>query len=426
MGKELVKKVLIYVAAGALAIAVTAYLIYHIVRLFNTGRTVETVEAAELSDTVNVTGVIFRDDTVLYGTRYGSLDRLYADGERVAKNSAVVAIYEQAGGSDTELERIDRQLAILSESVSVSDNTTKSVDAGIAGLCSAVRQKAEDGDYGGVSEKLRRLLIYMNRREIITNNRVNFNEEAAILKARRDSIVRSSGTPIETVYTPVSGRFIYDVDGYENILTAKELEGISYNGLKALLDAPSEQIISTSYGYAVGKIAPSPVWYMCAELDPKTAVTLEEGKEYKVTFSLSPDSDITLTLERILSGAESSVIIMSSSETPADFNNARKQTVQIKTEVIEGLRVPVAAVRVNENGEQGVFIIKNNRTTFRYIDIIADTEGYYIVKEYAPEDEGYALSLHKNDVMVVRGKDLKEQINVPDGETTEYRIRIFD
>ena len=37
-----------------------------------------------------------------------------------------------------------------------------------------------------------------------------------------------------------------------------------------------------------------------------------------------------------------------------------------------------------------------------------------------------AQYLHRNDVMIVRGKNLKEQINLPEEESTEYRIRIFD
>ncbi|MBQ3869915.1 MAG: hypothetical protein II777_05145, partial [Clostridia bacterium] len=172
--------------------------------------------------------------------------------------------------------------------------------------------------------------------------------------------------------------------------------------------------------------AASAEWYLCAELDPKTAMNLVEGREYGVSFSLTPDQEIRLTLDKILSGAESSVIIMSSTVMPGDFNNSRKQTVQIKTESVTGLRVPASAVRVNEEGEQGVFILKNNRTTFRYIDVIDSIEGYYIVREFSPEDEDYAKYLHRNDVLIVRGKNLREQINLPEEESTEYRIRIFD
>ena len=426
MENGLIKRIIIYILSGALAIAVSVYLIYHIVKLFNTEMTVETVEAAELSDAVTATGVIFRNETVLYGTRYGSLDRLLSNGERAAKDSEVVRIYEKTGDSDTELALIDRQLAVLAESGSVSDNSTKAVDAEINRLYYAVRQKAEDGDYGGITAKLKRLLINMNRREIITNNRVNFNAEIASLKERRDGIVRSGGAPIETVYTPISGYFLYDVDGYERILTADALKNATYSGLRELLDAKAEQNEATAYGYAVGKIAPSAEWFLCAELDLKIAMNLEEGREYGVTFSLSPDQELKLTLDKILTGADSAVIVMSSTVMPADFNSSRKQTVQIRAESVTGLRVPVSAVRVDENGRQGVFILKNNRTTFRYIDVLDSIEGYYIVRELHPEDENYAQYLHRNDVMIVRGKNLKEQINLPEEESTEYRIRIFD
>ena len=84
----------------------------------------------------------------------------------------------------------------------------------------------------------------------------------------------------------------------------------------------------------------------------------------------------------------------------------------------------MGAIRMNEDGEVGVFILKNDKVTFRKIEIIAEQDGYCIAREYSPDEEGYADMLHKYDNLIVSGKGLKEQTE-PDGETEEYEIRIF-
>ena len=94
-------------------------------------------------------------------------------------------------------------------------------------------------------------------------------------------------------------------------------------------------------------------------------------------------------------------------------------------ERIEGLRVPVSAVRTNENNQTGVYILKNNKVTFRRIEILDEKDGSCIVKEFSPDEEGYAEMLHKYDSLIISGKGLKEQAETDDGETTDYEIRIF-
>ena len=62
--KEFLKRVAKYVLTSALAIAAAVYMVYHIVSMFKTDMKVEPVQAAEISNQLTLTGVVFRDETV--------------------------------------------------------------------------------------------------------------------------------------------------------------------------------------------------------------------------------------------------------------------------------------------------------------------------------------------------------------------------
>ena len=388
---------------------------------------VEPVQSAEQTQAATLTGIIFRDEQVVYGESGGGVVRLYANGEKVSKNAVVARVYDSFRSEDYALTQLDRKIGILTDSNKASDNTVKNLDAKINRLYYTIRLKSEQGDFSSVSEKTDELLVLLNRREILVNARLNFNAEIAELKAQRERLV-SSGTGAATdVKTPVSGYFYSSVDGYENMFTGSAAASLSYGELAELMQRSAEELSVTTDGYAVGKTALDSNWYLCAQTDRDTAYKLSEGEKYVINFTAASGKETEFTLQRIITenGGNGAILVFYTDTQPRDLGTARKQTVSLVLEKTEGLRVPVSAVRTNENNEVGVYILKNNRITFRKINILAETDGYCIVKEYAPDEEGYSEMLHKYDSLIISGKGLKEQTAEDDGETTDYEIRIF-
>lgn len=387
----------------------------------------EPVQSAEQLQTVTLTGIIFRDEQVVYGQSGGGVIRLYANGEKVGKNAVVARVFDTFRSQDYALTDIDRKISILTDSNRSSDNTVKNLDAKINRLYYTIRLKSEQGDYASVAEKSDELLVLLNRREILVNQRLNFNDEISVLKARRDDLI-SSGSGLSTeVKTPVSGYFTSCVDGYERLFTAEAAVGLSYSELSELMNRPAEELSVTSDGYAVGKTARDAKWYLCAGTDRDTAYKLSEGKKYSISFPTASGSETEFTLLRILTenGGNGAVLVFGTDIQSRELGGARKQTVSLITEKTEGLRVPVSAVRTDEENQTGVFILKNNKVTFRKIEILTEKDGYCIVREYAPDEEGYSEMLHKYDSMIISGKGLKEQAETEYDETTDYEIRIF-
>lgn len=388
---------------------------------------VEPVQYAEQSENLTLTAVIFRDERVIYGDRNGGVVRLYSNGEKVNKNAVVARVYDTLTTEDYTLANIEKRLNILTDSNKVNDNTTKNTDAKISKLYYTIRLKSEEGDFSTVTEKTDELLVLLNRREIIVNSRLNFNTEIADLKAMRDRMLSSGAGVGYDVKTDISGYFSSFVDGYEDVFTSDKALEYGYKELSELLDGDPDSLSVTDRGYAVGKVAHLPTWYICAKTDKDTAYKLSEGKTYTIGFPMASDSETEFTLRRIITedGGKGAVLVFSTDIQSREIGSARKQTVSVTMEKTTGLRVPVSAVRTDDDDNVGVYILKNNKVTFRKIEILTERDGYCIVKEYAPDEEGYAEMLHKYDSLIISGKGLKEQVDTDDGETTEYEIRIF-
>ena len=68
----------------------------------------------------------------------------------------------------------------------------------------------------------------------------------------------------------------------------------------------------------------------------------------------------------------------------------------------EGLKVPKEAVRVDEEGNLGVYVITGMYSEFKKIDVLYETEDYYIVDT----DPTTTKSLLVYDFIIVNGKGL--------------------
>ena len=114
-----------------------------------------------------------------------------------------------------------------------------------------------------------------------------------------------------------------------------------------------------------------------------------------------------MTLERIITdnSADQALLVFRTGEIPENFNYLRMQTIEVVRQNYTGLGVPASAVRVVD-GEQGVDTLIGNVVKFRKIDTLFEEEGYFIVKSYASNESGYAEHLKRNELIIVKGKNL--------------------
>ena len=100
------------------------------------------------------------------------------------------------------------------------------------------------------------------------------------------------------------------------------------------------------------------------------------------------------------------MLIFESFDCPQDFSFSRLQSVKIVQDSINGIKVPVGALRIVD-GKEGVYILYGSKVFFCEIDIIGRNENYYIAANPDLSVTPYGV-LCVYDNIIVSGKNLYE------------------
>ena len=90
----------------------------------------------------------------------------------------------------------------------------------------------------------------------------------------------------------------------------------------------------------------------------------------------------------------------------AELLSLRKETIKIVENEYDGLKIDPRSIRVNEDGDYGVYALVGNVVRWRDINIIYQTEEYAVVEKLDTSLEVNSGYLHLYDEVVVEGKNL--------------------
>lgn len=396
-----------------IAVALILYIIYHLALSASSEVTLSYVDTLTVSDTDTLDGFIFRAEEVLYSSNDGVINYIYPDGESVRANTTVANVYVGATSDEAQkrLVEIDKEIGVLEnsdlgESSGVGDGA--SIDESIYGILDEMKRKQLGGDSEYSMRRKGEILALLNRRNYLTDTS-DYGARIAELQNEKSKIMQSLGGTVISVDCTLPGTFYSGLDGYEEEFSASRVDSISYPEFIELTSAaPNLEIIDSEGKWGVGKMVTDYVWYTACEVDEESLKYYSLGSKYKATFPYNGESELTLTLYRIINGdGGKAVLIFSCGDNPAGFNYLRRQSVKIIRNSYTGYKVPVSAVHINENGETGVYILRGNVVRFKKIKSLTESGGYFVVEEQDRiNDPDYSSKLGRSDLMITEGSDL--------------------
>ncbi len=387
-----------------LVLSVFSYVIYHITNGFSAGLVTTPALMGEYYEEEQARGYIFREENPISSNYSGTVSYNVSNGERVAAGTEVARVFDRTGDESltAEMVEIDKKIQLL-EASGISDNVsvsgTNTSDKEIADCVNQIFSGRRGGNYSSASAVSDRLLVSMNRRELILSGKGSYDGVIEKLNARKRELSSKLSGANERLVLDESGYFYYACDGYENIFDPELLGELTPSGLDSLAGALADA------GRYAGKCVTSPRWYLALTLDRTEISKYTEGKEYKISFEDYGELHISMTLDRINTEADRGLLVFSATEMPAGFAFERVQSVSIITAEHEGLRFPMSAVRLNE-GVEGVFVLYGNTVFFRRASVIGRENGYAVVAiEEATEGDTWSpLSLY--DEVIISGTGL--------------------
>lgn len=408
--KGFLKKYAWRIAVILAMLGLIVYTVAHAMN-FNTGN-VLTTPVRRITDMqiTSAQGYLFRDEEVLTAPSVGLVDMQVKNGVKVGKNVSVAKVLstELTGDALTEvqlrLSRINRSIRILEDSQLKAGTPLSEANKYRAEYTALYREIAAAADAGKLDQipvLEEKLLVALNRYVSLVGET---DETKAHLQALRDEKASLIGGASATeIKSETSSGIFYDgdyVDGFESIFTKQELENLTPESLHELI----ERDPTVPEGQTVGKLVYGYEWYVALELSPSVAADFRTGKGYRFTFPENGDAKATLTLEKMVTGADSVLAVFVCESYPNDFLFYREQTVEIAVGESEGFYIPETAL-VTQNGMTGVYVFEESTVRFRRADIIWRGEGYAIA---ALPGEGSLTELYENDILIVSGNDLYE------------------
>jgi len=413
----MLKNTLKHVISGAVAIALTLYVLLQVSLTVGDMIEVESAVYGETVRTVEADAYIFRDETPVTVAGSGTPCFLYSDGEKVARGADLMTVYRSAADAavQEEINALEKKIAILERSAIAkvySTNDLETLDRSISERIYSMISSVAAGSLRFAALGEDDLLVLLNRRTAIMTAAGGYEMQIAEYRERISQLKSQlTETPL-TVRAGESGYFYSATDGYEYIFTMPLLRSLTLEQYDSLRDAKPR---STSNELAAGKVVSSPRWYVTVSLDKKTLSRLTSGKSayslYEIRFPYSNGISLEMRLDRVVSQTnyDTAVAVFYTDVITQGFNYTRSQPVEIVFESYSGIKVPAAAIRVVD-GKIGVYTLNGTVVRFKTTTVLYEESGYCYCK--APYDDRIdhlsktALSLY--DPVIVSGRDLYE------------------
>jgi hypothetical protein len=393
---------------------VVAYLALYAAKRLNDPFTTAMAYQDSLNDSVEVSGVLVREESALAGGA-AIMDILPEEGERVRAGETVAILYQSSDALErkTELQTLEQQRAQLQSALSGSSSLkdAATLEQQIIVSLQTLRASTAGGDLSALETNAQTLRTQVLQRQFAYSAS---GDSAAVLQqsiAELDEQIRalSSQSSFDTtsVSAPCSGLFSGLTDGYEAILTPDVLDTMTAGQLSALSAGTS---LDTET--CVGKLITGDRWYFAAVVDSGTAQRLQPGDTITAAFSRDFTGQVEMRVERVGSQEESGcVLVLSSDRNLKDVTLLRFQSVELIFEQYTGIRVPKQALRMetqtDDNGQEtqtlGVYTVIGAQAEFKPVAIVREGSDYYLVQ---PADDSTKERLRVGDEIIVNATGL--------------------
>ncbi len=389
----------------------------------------ETAVLYSSAEKISFQGVYIRNESVIKGSPSGVLSYPNPDGSKIANGSVVAYVYNSENDIyvNHRIEQLKEEVKLL-ESAQNPGTTETAEPKFISSLIDEEYQTIAfliaENDLENLSKERKQLQTLMDIYHIVINDETDFNEAITSLNSEIASLETQRKDPTDMITADSTGYFISHTDGYEDSLSFDDIDKLTADKLKEIINEPVKENKSS----AIGKMVDGYEWKMAGIVDPKAA-DFKVGSSVKVKFTSTPNT-VTAVIDDIIESDDpnESVIILSCDELTFDLVQRRVERVEIILNDYEGIKVPRSAIRFDKNNQKGVYILQGQRIEFKKIDakyecddyiiskITSDTSYVSIYDDIITEGE-ISADLYADETETVTEDELSPQESVSDTET---------
>ncbi|MGN0107048.1 MAG: HlyD family efflux transporter periplasmic adaptor subunit [Hominilimicola sp.] len=371
------KKFFIIVLCIAVA-AIAGYGIKYVMTPVNTQK----IEYITQENSINTNGFIIRDEWVMYSRSAGTVYHSVSEGARVAKDSIIGSLFYGNVPEDSikELAVVDNKIKNAEtdkseQSFFALDEAT--VENNIYERENNIIDAAEDNDIVSISKYKRDI------NSLRQNNELSADDSVTEFKNQREQILNSIGVAQEDITAQISGVFTTYVDGYETMLVPSDIEGYDVAYFESLSQSPHIRKISAKVdaGGEVCKIVNNHMWYVMMDIPADVMKERGKGDSVKLRFNNMADAVVKGTISSVSEEQNGRVIVTVKCSTYLESAfSYRLVDVDLIFESYDGYKIPIHAIRTEEDGKQKVIGINGGKQYDCYCDVLfTNTDGGYAI-----------------------------------------------
>lgn len=371
------------------------------------GNSVETVKAVNITTHkyIQTTGFIVRDEKNIDISGYDDIRFIAQNGEKISKGSKIAQIY-----SDSSVIKLSSELDDTEHRILIIENSmfeTTSIDE-TAKLDELIRLKIMEitdlinnnlilGDeYPKKVYEMQSLMLRRNKSNIDSDM---LEKELIDLKKRRDELKNIIDSKSKLIYSPYSGYFMADTDGYEDILNSSKISELTYEMIRDInkidINTSSENI----------KISSGFDWYFVANLSKEQVDILGEHKKVSVEIDEATSQTPTANVYKVQKNPDgTALLILSLNFMNEKIATNRQIDVKIILNTYSGIKIPKQALRILDNKE-GVYILIGQIAKFKPIEILYEDKDNYVIRS----DKTTYDSVLLQDEVIIKSKEIEDK-----------------
>lgn len=381
--------------------AIAVYFGYSVASSLKAPMTTATAVEYEAGAGYYVTGFVVRDETVVRSE--SEITVLSAgEGAHVNAGSTVAIGYlsdgaQQRHGRIAELESQLEQLRYAYQySSSVYDQAR--LDEQVSSDLIQLARYLSKRDMNSAEELVPELKGLVLRRSDKDTDEVRLAEQIGNMEAELEKLRSQADTDTHAVTVSTAGYFSGSVDGYEGVLTPEGLETLNvpeYHALEA--ENPDEK--------AIGKLVKGNTWYFVTVMPANQLAEVSAGSRVTLTFARDFYTPVRMKVERVSENeAGERILVLSSDAYMQNVTLLRQQSADVVFNTYAGLRVPKEGIRVDEDGNAGVFVLEGAVARWKTVEILHDNGESYVVRL----DKSSTSNLWPGDEIIISAKDLSD------------------
>lgn len=370
----------------------------------------ETAYLTEVKKEIGTKAFVVRDEKIIENANAGSAVPLVKDGARVSAGNTIAIIFESedAAKAYMRMNEVDDEIKYyetLQKRTSVGTATPVELNENIYKKAEQLiisENRIEKNSEKVLRENLRNAF---NDKQIISGTKFEVSEKLSILKAEKAELQRS-GQSYKKINIDRAGYYISTLDGLENEVDYNKVSDISKQRLEELL---SKNIVLSSG--KIGKIVESFNWYIISSVPRNDFEGLVVGDTVGIKFFNKSSRDVPAVIEKIVNnGDNTNTVCFKASVMDEDLARVRNEEIKISTKKISGIRFKKSALKQNEEGKMGVYVLTGDIIRFRLVNLVYTDDIYAVSNTPTVDENGKAVKentyVSNYDEVIVEGKDL--------------------